>query len=50
MSTELQQLRAQCSNVSQYIFERLKEEFDQDSILPDNYQDVELCAGKTMNE
>ena len=49
MSTELHQLGVHCPDIAQYVFERLKEEFDPNFILPDSYQDVELCAGKSLN-
>ena len=50
MTTELQQLGAQCSSVSEYVYEKLRENFDPKSILPEDYEDIELCAGMTMSD
>ena len=50
MTTELQQLGAQCLNVSEYVYEKLRENFDPNSVLPEDYEDIELCAGVAMSD
>ena len=42
---EFSELRIQCWDIEQFVYEQLKKEFDTDKILPARYNQLSFCEG-----